>query len=287
VQQLHLVGLTTDLDGLILSARRGAKSGSFVVKLDRPLLETIADTVRRRDGATSADVVGAIDRVTGAAGVRPSSLLSPREIQARLRAGRTVREVADEAGVDEDWVERFAEPIRAEQAQVVERAAQLLYVKPRRGESAESLATSVRWNLADKGVRLPTDLLDAGWSAHQVHEAIWLVRFVYVSRGRRQVAEWELDLRDGTLAARDRLASQLGFIEKRRGRPPVADELPEESPAEATPTPRRRKPAARKKKAPARTSTAAKKKAPARKKATPAKAKKAAKKTAKARARRR
>jgi hypothetical protein len=278
VQQLHLVGLTTELDALILSPRRGAKSGSFLVKLDRPLLEAIADNVRRRDGASSADVIGAIDRATGMSGNRPSSLLSPREIQARLRAGRSVKEVAFEAGVDDEWIERFAAPIRAEQAQVVERAAQLTYVKPRRGESAEPLASSVRWNLADKGVRLPLDLLEAGWSGHQIHEAIWVVRFVYMSRGRRQVAEWELDLRDGSLAARDRLASQLAFVEKRRGRPPVADDLPEEGAAEAEPAPRR-KPAARKKRAAPRKASAAKKKAAPAKKAAGARKSTTAKRT--------
>ena len=49
MQQLHLVGFTTDLQGLIFSARRGAKSGSFVVQLDQKLVETIAEA--REPGA--------------------------------------------------------------------------------------------------------------------------------------------------------------------------------------------------------------------------------------------
>ena len=34
MQQLHLVGVTTDHDSLIFSVRKGAKSGSFVLSLD-------------------------------------------------------------------------------------------------------------------------------------------------------------------------------------------------------------------------------------------------------------
>jgi len=34
MQKLHLVGFTPDHDGLILSARKGAKSGKFVVSVD-------------------------------------------------------------------------------------------------------------------------------------------------------------------------------------------------------------------------------------------------------------
>src|SRR5438067_1012604 len=70
---------------------------------------------------------------------RPESALTPREIQARLRTGRTIDEVAREAGVTADWVERFARPILAEQAQIVEVARAMTFSKPRLGPSAEPL----------------------------------------------------------------------------------------------------------------------------------------------------
>ena len=49
-------------------------------------------------------------------------------------------------------------PVVAEQARMVERAQAVVYSKARLGQSSESLATSVRWNLADlqrAGVLLP------------------------------------------------------------------------------------------------------------------------------------
>ena len=66
-----------------------------------------------------------------------------------MRAGQTIAEVAAEAGVDTEWVERFAVPVVAEQARMVERAQAVVYSKARLGQSSESLATSVRWNLAE------------------------------------------------------------------------------------------------------------------------------------------
>jgi Protein of unknown function (DUF3071) len=242
VQQLHLVGLTTDLDGLIFSARRGAKSGGYVVELDDHLLATIADTIKRRDN-DDVEKVATARQLARAAGVdtrapRPPSHLSPRQIQARLRAGRSIDDVAAEAGVDIEWVERFAAPILAEQGQVVERAGLLTFVKPRVGESSQPLAVAVRWNLAERGVRLTASELEGAWSAYQVHEALWVIQFAYHSRGRPQVAEWELDVRDGSLSARNRLASQLAYVEKgRRRRAPVINEVAEDRPPLPQPSP--------------------------------------------------
>ena len=50
MQKLHLVGFTASFDGLIFSARKGAKSGNYVVPLDGRLLKQIAEAERRRDG---------------------------------------------------------------------------------------------------------------------------------------------------------------------------------------------------------------------------------------------
>lgn len=245
MQQLHLVGFTTDLEGLIFSVRKGSKSGGFVVPIDAALLATIEDARRMRDGDTgssgssrsrggSGSGAGADDRRP-----RPESTLSPREIQARLRAGSSIVEVADAAGVDEDWVLRFAVPILAEQQQVVDRARSLVMAKARRGDSAQALGTSVLWNLADRGLRMTEAAWDAAWRAWNLHGAVWVVQFAYTSRQRSQNAEWEVDLREGALHARNRLAADLGYIEPgRRRRGHSLFEPPEEAAApQAAPKP--------------------------------------------------
>ncbi len=225
MQQLHLVGYTTDHDSLIFSTRKGAKSGSFVLPLDERLLATIGDAVRRRlaDGE-ELDVPAEV--LAPSAAPRRQSLLSPREIQDRLRAGRSLEEIATIAGVGEEWVARFAAPVEAERLQVVGRARGLVYAKPRRGESGELLGLSVRWNLADRGVRLTNDEFDDGWSAYQVADHAWMVTFTFESRKRMQEAEWEVDLASGDLVGRNRLASDLGYIEPGRRRRSMASLQP-------------------------------------------------------------
>ena len=255
MQQLHLVGFTTDQDGLIFSARKGSKSGSYVVRLDKRLLSRIQEAQSRQEEEDDARGRTRVERV--------ESILSPREIQARLRSGRTIAQVAREAGVEEEWVARFAPPILAEQAQVISRARALTFSKQRLGESAETLGASVLWNTAEKGVRLPDDVFDDCWSAFHLREGEWVVRFAYFNRKKVQHAEWEVDLRDGTLTARNRLASELGYVEpgRRRKRLPPA----QPPPVAAKPRPPARKTA---KKSTAKKSVARKspaKKSPARK----------------------
>src|SRR5947208_3759105 len=126
-------------------------------------MSTIAEAERLRNGDRGDKAEG-----EGARHRRADSRLTPREIQAHLRAGRSIPEVAAEAGVDPDWVERFAVPIVAEQAQMVERARVMTFSKARLGQSTQPLSTSVRWNLADKGVAIGEEAFDDGWSAFQL-----------------------------------------------------------------------------------------------------------------------
>lgn len=219
MQKLYPVGFTTELDGLILSTRKGAKTGRYVVPLDGKLLRQLADADRRRDGGRHED-----HRLGSPRLVRPESSLSPREMQDRIRSGWSVDEVAAEAGVDLDWVRRFASPVFAEVGRIVELAQRCVYDKPRFGLSAQPLGASVRRNITERGVRLLEEDLDEAWSAYQLDEAIWVVRFEYTSRGRSQEAEWVFDPAEEELTSRNRLASQLGWV--RRGRPKKAPSSP-------------------------------------------------------------
>lgn len=209
--------MTKESDGLIFSPRKGAKTGGFVVALDEELLASIEQARRASEG--DAFVLESEPVAGPARAQRPTSSLSPREIQARLRSGATIAEVAVQAGVGQDWVLRFADPILAEQAQVVESAQRLVFAKSRLGPSVEPLAESVQWNLSDRGVRISDDVFANGWSAFNLHGTRWAVRFHYTSRQRHQMAEWEVDLRERTLSARNRLASDLGHVEAGRRRP--------------------------------------------------------------------
>ncbi len=239
MQQLHLVGFTTEHDSLIFSARKGAKSGGFLVALDDALLDTIDEAGRLRNGEEPGSPS---NRRKSAP--RPESALSPRDIQMRLRAGRSIANVASEAGVAEEWVMRFAVPILAEQALVIAKAQAMTFAKARLGDSGRILGESVWWNVADKGVLMAEDAFDQCWTAQHLRDSGWVVRFDFVNRKKRQRAEWEVDTREGTLVARNRLGSELGYIEPgRRGRPP-APLPPPAKPAAKAPAPASRSAAA-------------------------------------------
>src|SRR5437016_6358865 len=200
-----------------------------MVQLDQQLLATIAEAERIRNGESGEG---------GEAGgrprpARPASRLTPREIQARLRAGRSIPEVAAEAGVPLDWIDRFATPIAAEQGRMIDQARVMTFSKQRLGQSSQPLGISVRWNLLDKGVLLTEDEFEDGWSAFQVHEDIWMIRFRYTSRSRLQSAEWELETGGKSLTSRNWLASELGYVQK--GRRPRAIAVPAPRPPAAPP----------------------------------------------------
>ena len=228
MQRLHLVGFTSDLDGLIFSARRGSRSGGFVIALDDDLLGSIREAMRLQSGeepelSWDGDVSASSRSAEKRRPARVDSALTPKEIQARLRAGRSVVEVAQEAGADEEWIRRFASPVLAEQAQVVLRALRVTCHANRKGDSAEPLDESVSINLAERGHLLTEDELAGGWSAYHLRDSSWVIRFRYLSRRRPQVAQWAFDLNDSSLAPLNRLGTELGFVEpgKRRRRQPL------------------------------------------------------------------
>ena len=216
MQKLHLIGFTTDLDGLIFSARRGTKSGGFTVEIDDDLIRTIEEVMRlRANGEPEQWDASEEESPTSAWRVtvpQPESVLTPREIQARLRTGVSLAEVAEEAGVDEDWVARFAPPVWAEQARMIATAQRLTFDKPRVGLSAEPLGPSVRANLADRGTPVDDDAFEAAWGAYHAGATTWVVTFDPPGRTRRQVAMWQLDTATETVTAANRTASDLGYI---------------------------------------------------------------------------
>jgi hypothetical protein len=215
VQQLHLVGFTTDHRGLIFSVRRGARSGSYQIAVDDRLFEAVDDARAWLEEAAAAEGVEAL--LVSQRDQGPHSVLSVREVQNRLRQGRSIDAVAAEAGVEASWVARFAAPVLTELAEVVRTVRATRYVKQRTGTSAAPLGDSVYRNLVARGLTTPREEFDRAWSARQLADGIWLVSFRYHYRGRDVTVSWSYDETTRKVAARDRLATQLAF---RPGGPP-------------------------------------------------------------------
>jgi hypothetical protein len=229
VKKLHLVGLTTDRKNLMLSTRRGSKSGAYTVEIDDDLVqaltqpasgsETPVPTAKRGRSTPNAQQAAELEEILGEqeARLRQDSSLSVRDIQTRLRRGHRLDEVAKEAGVSREWVARFAAPVVAEQAAVVNELREATFSARRKGPSAAPVAESIARNLLDKGVTDVAEQLEQGWRAHQVEGDEWLVRFDYRSRGRTQVAEWRWRRRSGRAVAVNRLAAELAHLEHDAG----------------------------------------------------------------------
>ncbi|MGQ0617027.1 MAG: septation protein SepH [Acidimicrobiia bacterium] len=210
MQQLHVVGFTTDHRSLIFSTRRGSKTGTYVIAVDDELLAAVDEA---RDRLASGDG-SAADEASARYPVPepPRSALTVREVQSRLRLGYTVDRVAREAGVDPSWVERFASPVVAELTEVIRAAQRSRVVRPRGGPSATSLGESVLRNLAERGVPMAESDMGRAWQARQLLDGSWLVTLTYANRDREFEVSWEFDNSSGALRPRDRVASELGFV---------------------------------------------------------------------------
>lgn len=216
VQQLYLVGWSADRKSVHLSRRPG-QPAEFVLDVDGELgsLRSRSDDVSASAESGSGSAPSAVNKAQagspGTGSSRSPCRLSPREIQARLRNGLTVAEVAVEAGVDAEWIDRFAPPILAEKASALQRACALTLTSDRKGVSAAPLGVALARNLEERGIR-PLPGFEA-WSAHLHHDKTWVVRYSYRSRGRNLEVEWLADLAAGELGARNRLASDLGWLD--------------------------------------------------------------------------
>ncbi|HYH28658.1 MAG TPA: septation protein SepH [Actinomycetota bacterium] len=135
--------------------------------------------------------------------------LGAGEIQALLRAGRTVADVSSIAGAPEDWVARLERTVERERTVLV---GQMLHERLERpeGPSGLNLGGSIAENLGARGV--PDDALDTGWSARRESSGPWRVRFAYQQGGLGRQAEWSYDPKTRDLQALDEGASRLGWV---------------------------------------------------------------------------
>jgi hypothetical protein len=126
------------------------------------------------------------------------SRLSPREIQARIRSGQTPEEVADDAGISVERVERFAGPILHEREYIAQEAAKVSVGRDDHG-AVMLLGEMVSSRLEQRGV--PRDGLE--WDAWRRDDGAWEVRLDYLAGGRERSASWVYDPARRTVTADD------------------------------------------------------------------------------------
>jgi hypothetical protein len=224
--RLHLVGFTTDLKNLIFANERGATSGGYVVSLDARLRHTLEEVARMQEEAADQQedrgkarpgieqARGAEEPSAPAKRVRAfedvHSKLTPKEIQALVRQGKSEEQVAKLAQTDVAWVRRFAFPILAERAGVIEAVRSARLSKPRLGPSAVNIGQAVEENLGARRLRMGPDEFGDSWKAVRKNGR-WQVSFEYSSRGRRRLARFSYDPDTRQVDALNDVALELGY----------------------------------------------------------------------------
>lgn len=179
MRELRLVDVTAQGSHLVLE---DADKKQYRVPLDERLTAAV-----RRDPARPGQLETALE-----------SQLSPRDIQARIRAGQGAQEVALAAGVPVERIQRYAGPVLAEREHMATQA-QAAPSRRQSGGTAPSLGELVESRLADLGVA--TD--SVRWDAWRADEHRWTVRLCYLTGGREVAADWEFDPRGRVLVAAD------------------------------------------------------------------------------------
>ena len=184
--------------------------------MDDALLEAVHELQALRSDGDDPAAEGSAAATT----TRPrvESALPVREIQARLRQGRTVQEVARAAGVDPSWVERFAPPVFAEQAQIIRRVRSVPLRRARLGPSSHAIGDAIRRNLAARGVALSPEEFANAWSTRQLADGRWAVRFTFRHRSADHVLRFDLAETTGVVTPADRQSGQLGYVA-----PPISE----------------------------------------------------------------
>jgi len=198
----------------------------------------LEDPVRRERFTVPADeqlraaARGDLTRL-GQISIELESQLRPREIQARIRAGASVEQVAAAAGVPLQKIERFAYPVLLERSRTAEVAQRAHPMRPD-GPDTRTLGDVVAHTFGLRG----QEYADAEWDSWKGEDGKWVVALSWRAGRSDNRAHWTFQpgAHGGTVTAVDEHASDL--VEGLPARPlrtvgPVIDIARPEDPAPA------------------------------------------------------
>ncbi|BBY64819.1 septation protein SepH [Mycolicibacterium helvum] len=239
MRELRVIGL--DVDGRHIICEGPDPADKFTLHVDDRLRAAIRGD--RSLGQTLRD-----KEVKG--------MLRPRDIQARIRAGASVEQVAESSGMDITKVERFAHPVLLERARAAELASAAHPVLAD-GPAVRSLQESITSALVARGLNPEA----TEWDAWRGEDGRWVVQIAWQAGLSDNAAHFRFSpgAHGGTVAALDDAASelidpgferpvlrpvapvaQLDFEEQPQPAPAPVEETPAPAPA-PTPAPRARR----------------------------------------------
>jgi Protein of unknown function (DUF3071) len=239
MRELKVVGL--DVDGKRIICECDSSGEKFILRPDDRLRAAVrGDNIGPSQPPSDAEV---------------PSVLRPKEIQAKIRAGASVEQVASAAGVGIERVQRFANPVLLERSRAAELATAAHPVLAD-GPSVLTLLETVTSALVARGL----DPDATGWDAWRNEDGRWTVQMGWKAGMSDNVAHFRFTpgAHGGTVTAFDDTACELidpDFARPLRPLAPVAQldfeeqepqlpiEAPEPPPAPKPPRARKGKPA--------------------------------------------
>jgi len=186
MRPVRFVALTDDGHALVLRDEAGRM-------LSLAIDDVVTAAVRREQTGGRGQL--AMDIELGSA-------LSPRDIQARIRAGESAEDVARAANAPAEKVLRFAGPVLQERAAVATTARR---TRLRTSETGASLAEVVDARLFSHGV----DPERAVWDGYRTDGGTWRVLATWPSGRATARATWELDRARSVVSPVDEMAQFL------------------------------------------------------------------------------
>ncbi|KQU39638.1 MULTISPECIES: septation protein SepH [unclassified Rhodococcus (in: high G+C Gram-positive bacteria)] len=214
MREIHVIGLASDGKHIVCADSSGEK---FRLPADEKLR-----AAARGDAAR----LGQIE-------IEMDSLMRPREIQARIRSGASIEQVAKESGMPASKVERYAHPVLLERSRAAE-LAQLGH--PLRADGPAVLTLVEIVGLAFRGRGHSMD--QAEWDAWRDEDNHWIAQLTWPAGRTTNTAHWRFqpDAHGGSVTPLDDAASELidpDFGRQLRGLAPVVA-AEEDSPSQQT-----------------------------------------------------
>jgi Protein of unknown function (DUF3071) len=222
MRELKVVGLDVDGNRIICEADNSAEK--FILLSD----DRLRAAVRGEKTAPSSSQ----------SDTEVQSVLRPKEIQAKIRSGASVEQVAAAAGVDIGRVERFAHPVLLERSRAAELATAAHPVLAD-GPSVLTLLETVTSALVARGL----DPEGTNWDAWRNEDGRWTVQMGWKAGLSDNVAHFRFTpgAHGGTVTAFDDAACELidpDFARPLRPLAPVAQlDFEEPEPPAAAPEP--------------------------------------------------
>jgi hypothetical protein len=228
LKDLIFVGRSDDNSALVFMDNDGQE---FRVEVDEHIVRNVNT---QKDNSESAEPVG----------------ITPRDIQTRIRRGELPQDIAREARVSIDRIERYAGPVYAERQYMTAKARETFVRRPHGETRLEDIVVN---QLIARNV----DILTLEWDSFRRDDNRWTITVLWASGSGTGGASWIYDplghsivalddearwLFDEAIAAGKEAAKPLSVVEPKPrlvGLPTVAQEIDEneelDSPAWAGP----------------------------------------------------